>query len=124
MDYLVKPFTFDRFSEALERFISYIDAARSRAEGQSAADEIFSIQKSVSRQGSGNLTFDSVMDLLRNNPEKNFTANDVSEKLGISRITARKYLEELENEDFAVMELSYGGVGRPQNIYRLKRKID
>ena len=53
--------------------------------------------------------------------DKNFTAQEVADALGVSRITARRYLELLEKEKVLEVELQYGKVGRPKNKYRFRR---
>jgi response regulator of citrate/malate metabolism len=46
------------------------------------------------------------------------TASEVGERLGTSRITARRYLEYLADTGLAVRHARYGDAGRPQVEYR------
>ncbi|WP_371414851.1 hypothetical protein [Caloramator sp. E03] len=40
--------------------------------------------------------------------------------VGVSRITARRYLDYLEKENKLEIEMEYGKIGRPRNKYRVK----
>lgn len=46
------------------------------------------------------------------------TASAAGEELGISRITARRYLEHLVTVGRAVRSPQYGQIGRPELYYR------
>jgi response regulator of citrate/malate metabolism len=46
------------------------------------------------------------------------SAAEVAERLGVSRVTARRYLEHLTAERLADREPRYGGAGRPELEYR------
>jgi two-component system CitB family response regulator len=45
-------------------------------------------------------------------------AVETAEIAGLSRVTARRYLEHLVSADQAELELRYGGSGRPEHRYR------
>ena len=49
------------------------------------------------------------------------SATQVADFLGVSRITARRYLEHLTDTNVAERSLRYGQVGRPETRYGLKR---
>ncbi|GKT33744.1 Signal transduction response regulator, citrate/malate metabolism like protein, partial [Aduncisulcus paluster] len=53
-----------------------------------------------------------------------YTAQEVADELGISRITARRYLDEMESEDKLELYLEYGKVGRPRNKYRISKRLE
>jgi len=44
-------------------------------------------------------------------------ADDLAEKLGIARVTVRRYLEYMEKENKVEKLVEYGKVGRPQHKY-------
>ena len=46
------------------------------------------------------------------------TLDEVAELAGVSRVTARRYLEHLADTGLADRSLRYGGAGRPQVQYR------
>ena len=48
-----------------------------------------------------------------------FSAEEVGENLGISRSTARRYLEFLTMSERVAVEYAYRRVGRPEKRYRM-----
>jgi len=48
------------------------------------------------------------------------TAQEVGTELGMSRVTARRYLEHLVDSGLAAREPRYGGTERPQLEYRAR----
>ena len=48
------------------------------------------------------------------------SASQIAEFLGVSRITARRYLEHLADTEVAVRSQRYGQVGRPETRYSLR----
>ena len=50
-----------------------------------------------------------------------FTSEEMAERVGASRTTARRYLEYLVSCGSVEVDVSYGGVGRPERIYRMTR---
>ncbi|KQL58786.1 MULTISPECIES: response regulator [Bacillaceae] len=65
------------------------------------------------------ITLQRVYDLLHQS-EEGLTIEKTCEELGVSRTTARRYLEHLVREDTSYTQLSYGEIGRPERRYRLK----
>lgn len=47
------------------------------------------------------------------------TAEELGEKMGASRTTARRYAEFLVSQEEALAELEYGIIGRPERKYYL-----
>ncbi len=48
------------------------------------------------------------------------SASEVAQRVGTSRVTARRYLEHLVTARLAVRETRFGGSGRPEVEYRLR----
>lgn len=48
---------------------------------------------------------------------QNFSAEEVGKEVGVSRSTARRYLEFLVADGFLAADLIYGAVGRPERRY-------
>ena len=46
------------------------------------------------------------------------SAEEIGTRIGVSRTTARRYLEFLVGQQLASPELEYGTVGRPERRYR------
>lgn len=123
VQYLIKPFTFAAMREKLEhyaRFRASLGADR-EASGQGEIDRAFSALRGVDRaslpKGMGEETLAAVMSALRHHP-RGASAGAVGDAAGVSRVTARRYLEYLVDHGVATRQPSYGGVGRPEMTYR------
>jgi response regulator of citrate/malate metabolism len=55
---------------------------------------------------------------LRERPD-GMSAQSVADAAGVSRVTARRYLEHLVELGVVVRIPQYGGVGRPELLYRI-----
>jgi len=123
IDYLIKPFTFARFSEAIKKAIKKNNAlADTKDMDQSMIDNFLSEKfkyghfKQGNEKGLSPQTYDKVREGINyfNEP---FTSDQLSQKIGLSRITVRRYLENMcENGDLK-SDLVYGKIGRPQKHY-------
>jgi response regulator of citrate/malate metabolism len=135
IDYLVKPFRFDRFSEALDKYSkvrkelvekelknqSKIDAVINRSNDEEVIkDDETSEEYDINKGKMHNPTYEKLLNFLAVHPDESFTAKMIGDKLGIARITARRYLDLMEYEGIIDLQLEYGGVGRPQNYYQFK----
>ncbi|NDL66568.1 response regulator [Anaerotalea alkaliphila] len=123
VDYLLKPFQFQRFAEALESYRDRREAVRKPARlsqeaidrlGRGSAGRVAAEEELVA-----NATKEKILAIFRDNPGTSLTAAMVAEKIGASRITARKYLDALEQSGVLAVEAAYGTVGRPKNMYHL-----
>jgi response regulator of citrate/malate metabolism len=63
-------------------------------------------------------TLQQVLDSLRD-AGAHVSATEVGDRIGVSRVTARRYLEHLVDIGMAERSPQYGGPGRPENRYRL-----
>jgi response regulator of citrate/malate metabolism len=61
-------------------------------------------------------TLDAVVAALRT--AEGLSAAEIAERIGASRITARRYLEYLAESGLAARAPRYGGTGRPETEYR------
>lgn len=128
IDYLLKPFTYARFRESMLRYrILQERLAPDLALSQTVLDEFFFAEEVVRRvsgdRGDKNFskhTYDMIYAYAREHSDTSFTATEIAENMGVSRITARRYLELMEKEKVLDVELQYGKVGRPKNRYRYK----
>jgi response regulator of citrate/malate metabolism len=120
--YLVKPFTFGTFRERLESYA----ALRSRLARLEHADqrEIDRLYALLRTAGEGSLpkglsapTLALIADVIRQ-ADGELTATEVAQLAGISRGTARRYLEFLAESGTLDLTLRYGAAGRPEHLYR------
>lgn len=126
-DYIVKPFAFDRIKAALEAFRQMI---HSLAEGPNQVDQqdIDNFlqarnRKNVKSSLPKGLNPDVLkkMEDLLHQAEGPLSSVETAESLGVSRITARRYLEYLVASRKAIMEREFQDIGRPVNKYSLIR---
>jgi response regulator of citrate/malate metabolism len=121
--YLLKPFTFAAFRDRLERYARYrsalpagVDAA-SQAEVDRAMAELRISDKSATPKGTAPQTNDDIARTVRDQAE-GLTADQVAKRVGVSRVTAWRYLERLADEGTVTRNTDYGGAGRPKTRYQ------
>ncbi|MDH6142896.1 MULTISPECIES: response regulator [Kitasatospora] len=125
VQYLLKPFSAATIQDRLERYARYrASLARTgEASGQDEVDRAFAALRSTERstlpKGLSAETLDAVARVLRA-ADGSLTAAAAGTAAGVSRITARRYLEHLVDTGQAVREPRYGQVGRPELCYRAR----
>src|SRR6056297_28352 len=122
-DYIVKPFTYERFRKALDSFRSYFEKAMSEDLSQEDIDSMFSMKKNgghakILPKGLNEFKLKKIIQLLTENKHP-ISADETAELAGVSRVTARRYLEYLVSSGNAVVEPFHREVGRPVNKYKL-----
>lgn len=122
--YLLKPFTFAAFRDRLERYRRYRTAlpagtdAASQAEVDRALAELRTApDKTVSPKGAAPQTTDEIARAVRDDPD-GLTADEVAKQVGVSRVTAWRYLERLADGGTVTRSTEYGKAGRPRTRYR------
>lgn len=121
--YLIKPFLFATFEEKL---LSYAAAhARMTRLGQAEqtdVDRIFGALRTARNEplpkGLSDATLDLIIQALSQS-QSGLAATAVADAAGVSRVTARRYLDHLCQLGKAELTMRYGGPGRPEHRYRL-----
>jgi response regulator of citrate/malate metabolism len=129
MQYLVKPFEYAdlearlrRVADALGPLAGQPGSDDSRPVDQIAIDRAFGAGPTQPQavaplpKGLSPETADLLLDVLQDSEE--VTASDAAEAVGLSRVTARRYLEHFVDTGQAEVRLQYGAAGRPQRRYR------
>jgi CitB family two-component system response regulator MalR len=122
VDYLIKPFDFERFQTALNGFKKRAHLIRREGDlCQADLDQqIFSqtLQSdSVLPKGVDRNTMKRVWEQICQ-AKGEFTAEEMANYVGISQVSMRKYLKHLQNMELLSVDISYGAVGRPVYRYR------
>ncbi len=121
--YLLKPFTFAAFRGKLEQYAEF-RARLESAPGDVVQDDVDQLFGALRSRPTGEavpkgMSLDSlrqVVEALREAPD-GLSAAEAAAEIGISRVTARRYLEHLADEGRVTRSPRYGGTGRPEVGY-------
>ena len=120
VDYLVKPFAYERFCRALDAFCRRRSAMQGGSLDQDALDSLLhTAPPAALPKGLQPQTQERVLACLRAAPPHGYTSEEVAEAAGISVVTARRYLAYLAQQGLVTSTMNYGTGGRPSLIYRL-----
>ncbi|MDT8367237.1 MAG: response regulator [bacterium] len=128
-DYILKPVIFSRFQESLEKYLQY--RSRLAEEKELQQQEVDHLMGSPRRsktisdelpKGIDPLTLKKVLGVFINAPEEGLGAEEVGSILGVSRTTARRYLEYMVSGGLLVADLVYRKIGRPERKYFPRRR--
>jgi response regulator of citrate/malate metabolism len=125
VQYLLKPFTFSGLRGKLEQYADY-RSGLGAAEDEVVQDEVDALLGKLRPaggtalpKGMSDATMRLVTERLRETPA---SATEVADATGISRVTARRYLEHLAETGLVDRHSRYGGGGRPEVEYRWVRR--
>lgn len=126
LDYIIKPFKFDRIQKALQNYKDYRKKFVSEDSlSQLQLDQMLFVKnaKNVKEQTEHNLpkglnkvTLELITSYLTKQHEPK-SAEEVADGVGLARVTARRYLEYLKEIGIIELDIQYGVVGRPVNKY-------
>ena len=125
VDYLVKPFTFDRFQMALEKYIAQNNALKDiDTLNQTSIDHIIDNSRKKSEdlfpKGIQERTLQLIMEYLNGNKNEWFTGDDIAAKVGLTGVTVRRYMNYLAESGRVVGEMNYETGGRPCMRYKVE----
>jgi two-component system, CitB family, response regulator len=127
-DYMIKPVVYERFKQSLLRYKEYHTSLLQLGKEtfhvtQQQVDKLLrkesegsGSEKQYLPKGIDPLTLEKVLEVLKQEG-RGLTAELVAKEIGVSRTTARRYLEHLVAEEKIEADLSYGTVGRPERVY-------
>lgn len=126
VDYLVKPFTYERFSQAIDKVQDYVNLLSKEKINQDLIDDYLnsgrveeeedSLPKGLSR-----ITLKKVIEAIQKQ-NTGFTTQQIADILDISRITIRKYLNHLVNIKVLSEDAEYYTSGRPVSVFTVESK--
>lgn len=133
VDYIVKPFRRERFQSTLKRYrsiweklnakrplsqeeIDGLTAPKSKSVNPTPQD--LGLNQKDLPKGLSEITLKQVLVYLAKSTHP-LSAEEVAQGIGVSRVSARRYLDYLTRAGMAEVEAQYGSVGRPLNRYRL-----
>ncbi|AVP84822.1 response regulator [Aeromonas hydrophila] len=121
VDFILKPVVFERLRDTLDKYCQSCAALAALADiDQQAVDALLGtpLQQVAAGglpKGIDGLTLQRVLAALTG---VGASAEEIGNRVGVSRTTARRYLEFLVGQQLASPELEYGTVGRPERRYR------
>jgi CitB family two-component system response regulator MalR len=130
VDYLIKPFEFERLKQALEHYRESHRMIRGKESlDQTELDQRLGRRPAENRtmevlsKGLDRNTLEKVFQVIAARPEDNpwFTSEEIALVVGISRVSVRKYFEFLSTLKVLRMEPGYGTGGRPVHRFTLQR---
>ncbi|TDW90789.1 response regulator of citrate/malate metabolism [Kribbella pratensis] len=119
VNYLLKPFGFEDLRARLREYARRRASVPDQVTSQADVDRVLApARQLVNRlpKGLSQETADLVTAALRAAPD-NLSAAECAEKVGISRVSARRYLEFFAAQGQAEVSLRYGTTGRPERRY-------
>lgn len=126
LHYLVKPFTAQDLRERLDDFLRHRAEIRRTEERETELDqdEVDRLLAAPHRgrtpatlpKGLSRTTMEAVREALAEH-QGSASAQEVGDRVGVSRVSARRYLEHLVTEGRVRVAPRYGGTGRPENRY-------
>jgi two-component system CitB family response regulator/two-component system response regulator DcuR len=125
-DYLIKPVIFNRFAQSLNRYLETRN--RLAAAGQLEQQDVDRLlqsrpetapEREALPKGIDGITLEKVRRVFSTEgPPGGLSADDIGRQAGMSRSTARRYLEYLAESGWLCADLIYGTVGRPERKYK------
>jgi len=124
IDFLIKPFAYERFKVALEKFDSKINALKeNKILNQNCIDSIIANTKQPAQKdfpkGIQEKTLQVILSFLK---EKNgwVSGDSIAESVGLSSVTIRHYMNYLVSIGKVGESINYETGGRPSMLYVLK----
>lgn len=132
IDYIVKPFTFERLKRALKKYQHMHEKLLDKKEfSQSVIDDVTHLSQKPAElrnerdipKGLHKKTLQEIEASLWKT-EIGRSAEEIAKDVGLARVTARRYLQYLEDKGVVQMKMNYGSIGRPVQNYSWIRKGD
>ncbi|WAA08669.1 response regulator [Fervidibacillus albus] len=135
IDFLIKPFTYERFTVAMEKFNQYYAlTTKCKKTDQETLDQLL-CQKgdtygsvecghglaSTLPKGLSKLTLKKVLCAIEQQTTA-FSTEHISKIIGLSRISTKKYLLFLQEIGYLRTELHYLSVGRPITVFYIEKE--
>ena len=121
-DYLIKPFDYNRFQTALQKFVSRREAfAGDKAFNQEELDKVISPEGQRGGQfvdkGIHPVTLEIICSFLREHKSEKLSIEDIAKNVSLSRVTLRRYMNYLIDKNSVIGGVDYSTGGRPSAVY-------
>lgn len=121
IDYLVKPFTQERFNQAVYRCELKYKAFENQNLSQSDIDQMFNHKNEMNLpKGLQEKTLTYILEKLTDYKKTLVDVEEISHITNLSKVSLRKYLDYLVENNAIEKKIDYGTVGRPKYKYYIK----
>lgn len=129
-DYIVKPFSLERIAQMLQKYRAYKEQLQNEHFTQQQIDALLH-EPTVAQlehdvvfddlpKGLNKATLQKIVAYLRQ-ANTALSAEQLATHMGIARVTARRYVDFLEKQQYVKVDIQYGNIGRPINLYTYKK---
>lgn len=128
VDYLIKPFQYKRFAQALDKYLvrkKAIESGVSFTQEEidrlvNASSPAASTKKAELQKGVQKKTLDKIRVCLSAHSGNYLPCEQIASETGLSRVTIRRYMNFLIEENEVVSMIDYSTGGRPSILYQIK----
>lgn len=129
VDYLIKPFEFQRFNSALKKY--YLEHEFMKSQKMMNQEELDKLLHNKTDKpidllplpkGLTPQTLKLVLSNISVLQMEGFSTEELANKVGISRISMRKYLQFLTEIGYLYIQMDYGSSGRPVYRYHINKE--
>ena len=125
VDYLVKPFTYERFQKAIDKYLYRKNLAKqNKTLDQAEIDKLLSqdqnirpAEKVVLEKGLQEQTLERIRTYLEEHKGTLMSSNEIASEVNLSRITVRRYMSYLVENREIISQIDYSTGGRPSIKY-------
>ena len=125
VDYLVKPFTYERFQKAIDKYLYRKNLAKQdKTLDQAEIDKLLSqdqnirpAEKVVLEKGLQEQTLERIRTYLEEHKGTRMSSNEIASEVNLSRITVRRYMNYLVENREIISQIDYSTGGRPSIKY-------
>lgn len=127
VDYLIKPFQYERFAQALDKYLvrkKAIESGVSFTQEEidrlvNASSPAASTKKAELQKGVQQKTLDKIRICLSAHPGNYLPCEQIASETGLSRVTIRRYMNFLIEENKVTSMIDYSTGGRPSILYQI-----
>ena len=127
IDYLVKPFTYERFWQAVDKFLKIRKALENDGKlSQEDIDRLFRADlrrnpaQNPLEKGLQPKTLEMIREFLAGHSEEFLSSEEIARQVHLSRITVRRYVNYMLETQEIISQIDYTTGGRPSIRYRKK----
>lgn len=123
IDYLIKPFTFERFQESIQQFVTHREHLANQQLEQAQIDQLKCLtskkdtkNKQLLEKGLSESTFQWIIENIKAFDQP-FTIQELASACHLSHVSVRKYIAYLEENKQLNSQQIFTKVGRPYRVY-------